>query len=152
MSVVISKDQSTQPQEGIIHIADVHRMLTDFRQKINLNCVDPSRNPVPKRFYFNINIKRLEEIASKSADKEIIRINLSLNLQGQLDCEQKESIENSLSLLVCGVDKDKKSMLNHNDLVLVEGFIDNEDHKIPQKGQKRGADPCCVQGKPMFDV
>ena len=43
-------------------------------------------------------------------------------------------------------------MLNDQDLVLVEGFIDNEDHKVLQKGQKKGVDPCCVQGKPMFDV
>jgi hypothetical protein len=145
MPVLISKADNTQPQQGIIHITDVHRMLSDFRRKLNLDCIDPSRNPIQKRFYFQIDIKKLEEILKKSGDKTTIRINMSLNLPGQLDCSQTESIENNLSIIVCGIDPKGNPLLNDGDIVLVEGFIDHEKYKT-------SGDPCCVQGKPMLDV
>jgi hypothetical protein len=149
MPVKIAR-QKTSPQEGIIHISDVHRMLTDFRKKIIVDCTDPSRNPIQKRFHFDIDFERLVKIAKTiHGDKKTIRINLSLNLLGQLNCNEDESIENSLSILVCGVEevevnkeKIKKPLLKEGHLILVEGFKDNDGSKVE-------GDPCCVQGIPF---
>ena len=144
MPVKILREE-TKPQDGIIHISDVHRMLADFRKKVNVECTDPSRNPVQKRFHFDINFNRLKKIAdSISGEKKIIRINLSLNLPGQLNCQEDESIENNLSILVCAVDKKGAPMLKVGNLVLAEGFLDNEKKKLGG-----GDDPCCVQGVPF---
>jgi hypothetical protein len=126
-----------------------------------LDCVDTSRNPVQKRFYFDIEVERLTKIVSTIPGiKKAIRINLSVTLPGQLNCDQNDSIENSLSILVCGVvevtedkgkdnqDKGKtvrKPMLGEDDLILVEGFKDSDDTRITD-------DPCCVQGSPFLSV
>jgi len=162
---ITSRDR-TNPVLGMVNITDVHSMLNGFRNKVTLDCVDPSRNPVQKRFYFDIDFRRLQQIidqpepeglsSSKAKSKKeqnpqepkFIRINLSLNLPNQLNCEQTESIENTLSILVCGV-KNKKPLLNDGNFILVEGFSDHDDLGI--EGEEGGG-PCCVQGFPMLDI
>jgi hypothetical protein len=158
MPVKIVKKGQTDPFFGLINITDVHRLLNDFRKKVALECSDPARNPVQKRYYFDIDFERIKKVAEQLANSgedeasdaskpKKIRINMALNLQGQLNCEQTDSIENNLSILVCGVDKDNKSLLNHGNFILIEGFNDNEELAITG-----GGGPCCVQGSPMMNI
>ena len=144
MPVKISQKDPTNPQKGTIQLSDVHRLLTDFRNKIKLDCFDTSRTPVQKRFYFDIDFERLSKIVKTiSGNKKVIRINMAVTMAGQLNCNQNASIENSLSILVCGVDKDDQPMISDGNLILVEGFLDHSESKIE-------GDPCCVQGVPFI--
>jgi hypothetical protein len=152
MPVLISRYDNSDPQKGVINIKDVHKLLSDYQKKVKLECIDSSRNPVHKRFYFQINIKRLEKILKHSQNKSILRINMCLNLPGQLDCAETELIENNLSILVCGLDAKGKPLLKDGSLVLAEGFLDHPKFDLAEKGKKLDDDECCVQGIPMLDV
>lgn len=164
MAAKISNLGKTNPGMGIINLSDLHGMLNGYQKKVSLDCTDPSRNPIQKRFYFDIDFRRLKQIVNQpralgdnendnegnsdetEKKEKFVRIYLSLNMTGQLNCELTESIENSLSILVCGV-KDKQSMLSDGDFILAEGFSDNED--LGLQGSDGGG-PCCVQGSPLI--
>lgn len=138
---------TTDNQSGEISISDVHKMLTDFRTKVEVSCTDPSRNPIVKRFHFDIDLDRISELMKgNTADKKKFRIFMSLNLPGQLNCHNSGSVENHLSLIISGVNKnDKTPLLNLGSPILVDGFKDHTDFAI--KGSPD--DVCCVQGSPI---
>ncbi len=157
MPVKISNTEQTSPLSGVMNISDVHRVLNDYRKKIELECTDPSRNPVQKRYYFDIDLRRIKQVVKQKHDSDNdesstepkkVRINITMNLSGQLNCEQTESIENNLSILVCGVDGRGQSLLNDGNFILVEGFNDHDDLGL---SRKEGGGPCCVQGMPYIN-
>lgn len=142
---------SSNNQSGEINIGDVQKMFNDFRTKITVGCSDPSRNPVHKRFYFDIEVEKVAQILNNvnGADKKKIRINFSLNMPNQLNCDNSASIENFLSIALCAIDKkSNKSLLRNDDLILVDGFNDHTDFSTVMGG----GDPCCVQGSPFLSV
>jgi len=132
----------TDNSTGEISISDVHKTINDFVTKVELSCIDPTRNPIQKHYHFDIKLDKLTQIIEGSngaADDTKIRIHLALNLPSQLNCDSTFSLENYLSILVCGVTPDKSSLLGVNDLILVEGFRDFGANVAPD---------CCVQGNP----
>lgn len=138
---------TTDNQSGEISVSDIHKMLTDFKTKVNISCSDPARNPVVKRFHFDINIDRIKLLtAGTNTDKNLVRISLSLNMPSQLNCENSESIENHISIILSGVNKvNKTSQLSPGYAVLLDGFKDNEDYVV----SRQPGDDCCVQGSPI---
>ena len=143
MAVKIT-NESTNNTNGEINIADVFKQLNDFITKVQLSCTDPTRNPIQKHYSFDIKIDRINQVieGTEGAVNDKIRINLSLNLPNQLNCHNTASIENYLSILVCGVDENGKSLLKVDDMILAEGFADyNAVAPSPD---------CCVQGTPPY--
>jgi hypothetical protein len=130
----------TDNSTGQISISDVQKTINDFITKVELHSIDPTRNPVRKHYSFDITLERLRQVieGSEGADGGKVRINLALNLPSQLNCTSTHSIENFLSILVCGISENGSSLLRVNDSILAEGFIDF--------GGFRG--DCCVQGNP----
>jgi hypothetical protein len=108
-----------------------------------LSCTDPTRNPIQKHFSFDIRIDRINEViaGSTGAINDKIRINLSLNLPDQLNCQNTASIENYLSILICAVDENGTALLKEDAMILAEGFADF--------GALTQTD-CCVNGTPPY--
>jgi hypothetical protein len=132
----------TNNQTGQIRITDVIQNINDYRTKLNFSCTDPTRNPVLKHHYFDLDLTKIGEIIANTpgAQSGKIRINLALNQPGQLNCENTVSVENALSLIVCAVNTNNVSLLREDDLILVEGFRDF--------GNQPANPTCCVQGIP----
>lgn len=145
MAVKITPD-TTNNQTGEISIADVYQSLNDFIGKVQVSSADPSRNPVLKHYSFDVELDRIKEVIEESegSDKTKIRINLSLNLEGQQNCDNTASIENYLSIIICAVGSKNRSLLKLDDMILVEGFKDYEN--------KSGSTTCCVQGTPPYGL
>lgn len=138
-------DGPTDSYNGLINISDVHRIINDYITKLNLTCADPTREPIQKHYYFDVSLDKINKMIKGSkgaANNKKFRINLVLNLPNQLNCDQTFSIENYLSILICGISKaaDEVSLLKVKDFVLCEGFNDVEK---PIRD-----DSCCVQGTP----
>lgn len=145
MAVKITPD-ITNNQTGEISIADVYQSLNDFIGKVQVSSADPTRNPVLKHYSFDVEMARIKEVIEESEGSvdTKIRINLSLNLEGQKNCENTASIENYLSIIICAVGPTGKSMLKLDDRILVEGFKDYEN--------RSGSTTCCVQGTPPYGI
>ncbi len=126
-----------------ISISDIHKTINDFITKVELKCTDPTRNPVLKHYHFDIQLERVTNVLKMTAGASHthFRVHLSLNLPSQLDCNNKISLENYLSIVVSGISTDGKdeSLLNENNYVLVEGFSDSPNFTGGE---------CCVQGNP----
>lgn len=144
MAVKITK-KTTDNTTGQISIIDVFKTLNDFRTKVQLSCTDPSRNPVQKHFSFDIKMDRINEViaGSDGAINDKIRINLSLNLPDQLNCQNTASIENYLSILICAIDENGASVLKEDAMILAEGFADFGT-LVPTD--------CCVNGTPPYGI
>ncbi len=157
MPAKISFDLPTNNQVGIINVNDVHKVINDFEKKIELNCSDPSRNPIQKHLYFDISMERLNCIIGKDAteginaeaSKDRFRIYFAVTMPNQLNCENTASVENYLSILVCGINKnDKSPLLKKDNYVLVEGFKDHVTTSA-KKTSLDDAPDCCVNGGPV---
>jgi hypothetical protein len=127
-----------------ISVSDIHKTINDFITKVELKCTDPTRNPVQKHYHFDITLARLIKVLEETdgANQTDFRVHLSLNLPSQLDCNNKISLENYLSIVVSAISNDgeKESLLNEGDYVLVEGFSDTPNWQ---------GGTCCVQGNPL---
>ena len=139
-------DSTTNNQTGEISVSDVRKTINDYITKVNLNCTDPTRNPVLKHFDFTIDLSKIQSMIDMTSNAlaNTFRINLTLNLPNQLTCHNEYSIENYLSILVCCVDKSNEthaSLLNVGDYILAEGFQEY-GNAVPD---------CCVQGNPPSD-
>lgn len=138
----------TNNQTGEISVTDVHRMLTDFRAKVDVSCTDPSRNPIVKRFHFDLDIERIKKILENvDADSRKVRIYMSLNMPSQLNCHNNASVENHLSIIVSALSSvDKSPLLSPGSSILVDGFKDHNEFAINALPD----DSCCVQGSPFI--
>ena len=130
----------TDNSNGQISISDVQRTINDYIGSIEINSTDPARNSINKHHYFDLDLTKIQQVidGSSGAISTKIRINLNLTLPDQLDCSGKESIANTLSILVCGISDKGSSKLDVGNMILVEGFTD-----FGSFGQD-----CCVQGNP----
>ena len=155
MPVKISANQATYNQNGIINIADVQKIINDFDKKLVIDSIDPARNPVQKHLYFDISMERLKFILdptiNESASSQNFRIYFGLTLPNQLNCQNTASVENTLSITICGIAENEDGtttpLLTDGQYVLTEGFKDDSVTK-PSSGPFLGADGCCVNGGP----
>jgi hypothetical protein len=135
-------NNSSEPDNGLINILDIKRLLKDYADIVQLYSSDTGRNPVHKYLAFDIQLSKIQEIVNNNSTAKpgVFRVNLVLNLPGQKDCDQAQ-IQNFLSILVCGIDGSDNALLNVEDAVLVEGFKDKNENAIQSP-------ECCVRTIP----
>ena len=154
MPAKITTSKPTDNQLGEINVVDVQKIINDFDKKLKIESIDPTRNPISKHLYFDISMERLKEIIdpaeNKSASNQFFRIYLGVTLPSQLDCLNDKSVENTLSVLLCGVqdngDGTLTPLLNDGQLILTEGFKDHSTSNINTGKFTTFVANCCVNG------
>ena len=146
VKIVDNTHGTTSIKFGTIKEDDVSKMTDSFKKEVGLTAI-PKRVAIVKKYSFYFSKQQLIELLKNyEADEHLNALEIAIAVQLSetvVDCttgiQYNES--DSLAVIVSMTNKDEKIPINGvDDLVLINGYSDNEPHLL--------ATACCPGSKP----
>ena len=146
VKIVDNTHGTTSIKDGTIKEDDVSKMTDSFKKEVGLTAI-PSRLAIIKKYSFYFSKDQLLELLKNyEVDEHLNALEIAIAVQLNLtviicDTGFHYNDSDALAVIISMVNKDvKKPMNGVNDLVLINGYNDNEPHLL--------GTACCPGSKP----